>query len=144
MDRRHKLSCGYMDKGRRIWATDSACQQCFPLNTAMELQSRFLTALVVGQYSLWKTWPLIYMPLGNQYHLRVLLKSGLLITTFYERDWLNKSSLEIAFQTRIRQLVWNMSNSKLLSLLEEWPCYVMLHSCIQKETWHSTGVQLLG
>lgn len=64
------ISCGYMDKGRRIWATDSACQQCFPLNSAMELRRRFLTALMVGQRSLWKMQPLIYMALGNQYHTR--------------------------------------------------------------------------
>lgn len=64
------ISCGFTDKGRRIWATDSGCQQCFPLNSAMELQRRFLTALMVGQCFLWKMQPLISMLLGNQYHTR--------------------------------------------------------------------------
>lgn len=74
---------------------------------------------------------------------KLFLKYGLLIITFQESEQLNKSSLEIAFQVRINQRGWNRSSSKLPSLLETWPCHVMLLSCILKETWHSAGVLLL-
>lgn len=99
-----------MDKRRRIWATDSACQQCFPLNTATELQSRFLTALTVGQYSLWEMWPLLYLPLGNCYHRR---------EPTLPEAWPSDYNLSWKWAIEQRQLRGSVSNENQRACLEQ-------------------------